>query len=482
MVKTPRTRHSNTTREPVTIDLGPNDVSHVPAEDEAAPAAPGAEGGKEDIGASEAVAQSPDETVDAASPLETPSEAAAEPAYTFAEPEPIETQTADAQAAGTQAAREEPVEEPPPYFAETEPRAAPPPPPPAASRGAALTSGLAGGILALLAGWLLIYSGILGAPGGSSTPAVPAAVETDIASLKSEVEGLKAASGNAGEASGRVDGLSQALDQLKADVASLRQAVESGSAGGTGTADVQALNAKIAEIENRINAIGPAPEGATPEDVAAINEKVAGVEALANAARETGSAVESKLGAIEQSLATLSGKVDAQAEQPKVALAIAASALKSAIERGSPFESELETLAAVAPQAPGLAELRPYAEKGVPTRAEIIAETGPAANVMIAAADPPSEDADFFERLLSSAESLVEVRPIGAVEGPGVPETVARMEVALKAGDLAKALAEFDTLPEPVKAAGAPFADNIRARLAVEQLADQAIAVAMQAP
>ena len=78
-------------------------------------------------------------------------------------------------------------------------------------------------------------------------------------------------------------------------------------------------------------------------------------------------------------------------------------------------------------------------------------------------------------------KSLVKVRPIGAVEGTGVPETVARMEVAVKAGDLAKALAEFETLPEPAKAAGAAFADKIRARLDVEKLVDQAIAGAMQA-
>jgi hypothetical protein len=244
---------------------------------------------------------------------------------------------------------------------------------------------------------------------------------------------------------------------------------------------VAALNAKISEIETRIGAIGPGPDGATPEDVAAINEKIAGVEALAKAAGEAEASINNRLGALEQSVAALSGKVDSQAQQPKVALAIAASALKAAIERGSPFEPELETLAAVAPQAPGLAELRPYAEKGIATRAEIIAETDAAANAMIAAANPPSENAAFFERLLSSAESLVTVRPIGAVEGPGAPETVARMEVALKAGDLTKAIAEFDTLPEPAKAAGAPFADKIRARLAAEQFADQAIASAMQA-
>lgn len=471
MVKTPRTRHSNTPREPMTIELGPEEVSRVAAEGEA-PGTDSTEIAKEDIGASEATAASsdtppsPDEATDATASREVPSEDAPEPVSAFArQEEPAETETSQ------RSAQEQPPVD------EAWPQAAPPPPRP--SRGTALTAGLVGGIVALLAAGLLQFTGILGTPGPSDDASVPPSVETDITALKSEVEGLKAASGDEGEVSGRVDGLSQALDQVKTDIASLREAAQSGGTGAP--AEVAALNAKISEIETRISAIGPGPDGATPEDVAAINEKIAGVEALAKAAGEAESSINNRLGALEQSLAALTGKVDSQAQQPKVALAIAASALKAAIERGSPFEPELETLAAVAPQAPGLAELRPYAEKGIATRAEIIAETDAAANAMIAAANPPSENAAFFERLLSSAESLVTVRPIGAVEGPGAPETVARMEVALKAGDLTKAIAEFDTLPEPAKAAGAPFADKIRARLAAEQFADQAIASAMQA-
>jgi hypothetical protein len=484
MVKTPRTRHSKAEREPVTIELGPDEVSRIAAEDDAAATEPVVDPGgdpvaddvKEDIGASEAAVEQPleatgSEAADNAPATETPPEAAAEPASAFTdEPKPAESRTARDEAT-----------EPRPSFAQTEPRVAPPPARP--SRGSALTAGLAGGIVALLAGGLLQYSGVLGTPGPSEvavTPSVPPAVEAEIAALKAEIEGLKAGTGNAGEVSGRVDGLSQALDQVKTDVASLRQRVESGSGGGN--AGLDTLNAKIAEIETRIASIGPGPEGPAPEEIAAINDKIAGVEALAKAATEAGSDASSRLGALEQSVAALGAKVDSQAQQPKIALAIAASALKAAIERGSPFQPELETLAAVAPQAPGLAELRVHAENGVATRADILAETDAAANAMIAAASPPSEDADFFERLLDSAESMVTVRPIGAVEGPGAPETVARMEVALKAGDLAKAIAEFDTLPEPAKAAGAVFADKIRARLAVEQLADQAIAVAMQAP
>ena len=464
MANTPRTRHSKTERDPMTIELGPDEVSRVATEGEASStdAAGAAEGVKEDVGASAAAAEPPLEAASDVSAAE--SEAA--------QHEPNVASDEGPRPAESQAARDDATEQPRPSFAGAGPQVAPPPP---SSRGSALAAGLAGGLIALVCGGLLQFAGVLGTPGGSTAPA---SVETEIAALRSEIEGLKAGTGNAGEVSGRVDGLSQALDQVKTDIASLRQAVESGSAG----AGLGALNTKIAEIETRMTEIGPSPDGATPEEIADINEKIAGVEALANAAREAGSTVTSRLGALEQSLSALSAKVDSQTQQPKVALAIAASALKAAIERGSPFEPELETLAAVAPQAPGLAELRAYAEKGIAARADIIAGTDAAAEAMIAAANLPSENADFFERLLDSAESMVTVRPIGAVEGPGVPETVARMEVALQAGDLAKAIAEFDTLPEPAKAAGAAFADKIRARLAVEQLADQAIAAAMQEP
>jgi hypothetical protein len=466
MVKTPRTGHSKPEREPVTIELGPDEVSRVAAESEAEPteaepsgAEPGADAVKEDVGASEATAEPSDETRSGAPVDEAPpEEATPEPNTAYAdEPKPAESQaTGD--------------EEQPRPSAGPEPHVASSPPRP--SRGPALAAGLAGGLIALVGGGLLQLAGMLGTPGGS---AVPPSMETEIAALKSEIEGLKAEAGNTGEVSGRVDGLSQALDQVRSDVASLRQTVEAG--GG-----IAELETKIAEIETRIAAIGPGPEGPTREEIAAINDKIAGVEAQAKAAGEAGSALDSRLSTLEQSLAALSGKVDSQAQQPKIALAIAASALKAAIERGSPFGPELQTLAAVAPQAPGLAELRAHAEKGIATRSDILLETDAAAEAMIAAASPPSENDDFFERLLSSAESLVTVRPIGAVEGPGVPETVARMEVALQAGDLAKAIAEYDTLSEPAKTAGAAFADKVRARLTVEQLADQAIASAMQAP
>ena len=235
------------------------------------------------------------------------------------------------------------------------------------------------------------------------------------------------------------------------------------TAGQAGSADALAgLDARIKAVETQVGSLGQG--GGAEAEIAALNERIASLDAAVKSAGEAASAEDGKIATLEQSVSSLASKVEAQASQPKIALAIAASALKAAVDRGGAFAAELETFAAISPDAPELATLRAHAEKGVATRADIAAETDAAANAMIAAAKPVDPNAGIVERLVSSAESLVKVRPIGAVEGAGVPETVARMEVAVKQGDFAKALAEYETLPDAVKAAGADFAAKLKAR------------------
>jgi len=142
--------------------------------------------------------------------------------------------------------------------------------------------------------------------------------------------------------------------------------------------------------------------------------------------------------------------------------------------------AELETFAAIAPQAPELEALRTHAEAGVPTRAMLAGEMPAAAAAMAAAASPVSDDASLFERLLASAESLISVRPVGDVKGDDPASVVARMEVAVNGGDYGKALAEYEALPEAARQAGAAFAARLKARHEVEQLVDRLIAGAMR--
>jgi len=377
MVKTPKTRHSKSHREPVTIELQPDEVSRVA--EEAAPA---------DRPAEEAAGPATDADTDADSDIgggfdELPPRPRADAA---------DERQEDAVSAGS-----------------IPPRTGGPNP---------ILAGLAGALIALAGAGALQYAGVLGAPGASLD-----AVDSQGAALKTQ----GAAPAGAG-------------------------------AGGGGMRD------KVAVLETTVAELGKSA-GVADADLAPLNDRIAALDALAKGSADAASEQQARLGALEQSVMQLATKVEAQASQPKIALSIAASALKATLDRGAPFAAELETFAAIAPDAPQLALLRPYAEKGVATRAEIAAGMDDAANAMVAAATPPDADAGFFQSLMASAERLVKVRPIGAVEGSGVPETVARMEAAVDQGDYAGAIAEYDTLPEAGKAAGAEPAGKLQARL-----------------
>ncbi|GLS39839.1 tail protein [Mesorhizobium tianshanense] len=505
MVKTPKMRHSKSRREPVTIELEPGAVSRVADEDAVKARTEGArtegdqaEGAQtEEAKVEEAASQpeAPDEPVhadqtdlepwehaDAVPPAEgnvggpegpkstypAGSEASANRAFDYSfDDASAKASVTGASGTGASGSEEAPKE----AQTRNDDMAAQP------KRGGinGIAAGIVGGVIALAAAGGLQFAGLLGAPGSGGVSLD--GVNGEIAALKTEIAGLKDTAGNS-DGSAEVDGLSSALDQVKADVAALKSAVEQGGAGDT--AGFEALGDKVRQIETAVAALGEAGNTA-PADLGPLNEKLAGLDAAVKSAGEATTAQESRLAALEQSVSQLSGKVEAQAGQPKIALAIAASALKAALDRGAPFAAELETFAAISPDAPEIAILRPHAEKGVPTRADIAAEVAAAANAMVAASAPVDQNAGFLQNLLSSAESLVKVRPIGAVEGAGAPETVARMEVAVNQGDYAKALSEYDTLPEAAKAAGAEFAGKLKARIEVETQVDALIAGAMKA-
>ncbi|MBN9550639.1 MAG: COG4223 family protein [Alphaproteobacteria bacterium] len=486
MVKTPKTRHSKTRREPVTIELEPGAVSRITDADAAK-----AEAGvaRIDEVRTEEVAdasqpEAPEEPIhagqadiepwkhsDAAQTADKPEAGKGEPEAPYpggsdapkSQPKGFEYNFEDASAPGASASTAKPSE------TRSEDRV----PQPSRKTGVnAIAAGVIGGVIALAGAGLLQALGLIGAP-GSGGGALDG-VNAEIASLKSEIAALKESGDTA--ASAKVDGLSSALDQVRTDVAALKS-----SAGQDGDgAALKALGDKVGQIETAVADLQKSGNAA-PVDLGPLNEKIAGLDALVKSAGDAAKAEDGRVAALEQSVSQLSGKVEAQASQPKIALAIAASALKSALDRGAPFATELDTFAAIAPDAPELAALRSYADKGVPTRATIASEVDAAASAMIEAAKPVDQNAGFFQSLVSSAESLVKVRPVGSVEGKGAPETVARMEVAVNQGDYAKALGEYDTLPDAAKAAGADFAGKLKARLDVEKQLEALIAGATKA-
>lgn len=493
MVKTPRTRHAKASRPPVTIDLEASEVGPAPEkaaspnllDDPAVKAPAGTEAEPDPAVQARADAEAALTPGESAAPVgETPGDAGEETTGSEAPLPGMGSASADEPSteAGTAVPPEQeyrpaeamdadagPIEEPSPRHEEPKLSATSVPPPMVVRKDGLgrVAAGIVGGVVALAIAGGLQAAGLLGYPGAGGGVDNSA----EIAGLRGEIETLKGAT-DGSETTARVDELSRTLDSLRAEVATLRDSAPEAGADTAGLgARLDALEAEIARLSSG---------SVSSEELSSLGERVAAAETEARGAQQASASATDRLTALEQSVSSLTARVETQAQQPKIALAIATAALKAAVDRGAPFLAELETFAAIHPETPEIGTLREFAESGVPTRDALRAEMDAAATAMIAAATPADANAGFFDRLLASAESLVTVRPIGQVAGVGVPETLARMEVALNAGELDKALAEYETLPDPVRQAGAAFADRLKARADVERLVDQAIATAMR--
>lgn len=451
MVKAPRARHSKGERQPVTIDLGAGDVTRIEENTEKSEfVSPATEAKPE-------VSRTPN-------PNEKPEHPAEESAETTAEgPEPD-----DDRSVGT--ASGEPSMSPPTGSA---------PPARRGGIGSALAAGIAGGVIVLLIAGGLQRAGIIPALTDRNADRI-IAMESGIAALKQDVAAIKSAPPDSRIASLKqgLDEANQKISQQAAALGQLRDALAKNNAGaGAATASqVKAMEARLAEVEKTVKANASGEAG-----LAALNEKSSSQAKTVEANSQALAGQSERIGKIEQSLGTLSQKVASETQQPKIALAIAASALKAAVDRGTPFISELDTYASLAPQSPEIDALRKLAPAGVPTREAIVAEAGKAADAM-AEADRPAEKAGggILSDLVESARSLVRVRPVGEVAGDGVGATVARIEADIKAGDFAKAVRQYRTLPQNVQAAGSAYFTKVQTRLQAEDLVQKALAGALK--
>ena len=512
MAKSPKIRHSKTSTEPVTIDLSAEEVSHLQPESESdgaaeRPAAPQTAAAEAAKPASSKPAE-PARTEAAASasaarsgsvPPVTPSSSS--------DPRPAEAPKTDtppqreaASKADTAPKSDSPgVKGPSAFGRDAGSRAAPPPPPPprpeASPRrgaGSMIAAGLVGGVIALGGAAGAYYGGFLPAQQAPAAPdtQMTDALRAEIDSLREELAELRNAPPTGGgdtaglaDANARIESVSVLVEEMRAQLAQLAESVPAGN--GSDTAALDELRASLSALQERVAALPAQGAGAETEalrtDIARIEENVRSAVESASSAAAAANTAGQRIDGLERSLTELTARVEEQEQTPGVALAIAASALKAAIDRGTPFMTELETYAGLAPQAPEVAALRDMAASGVPTRAAIAAETDAAAVRMIEAGRVVDPDAGFLDRLWSSAQSLVTVRPIGEVEGEGVPAVVARMEAALDAGDFERAIAEYETLPQEAKTAGAAFMDKVRARHTADRLVDQALSAALRA-
>lgn len=337
-------------------------------------------------------------------------------------------------------------------------------------------SGVIGAVIALGGGYALQAGGVLPAPAANGDPAAPLvsrvdALASEVESLSQQLAGFSAQTGSDGSAE-----LAARLDSLESGLADV--AARSGEAGSD-TVMLAPIEERIAGLESQIAALAeasPAADPALAAEIAALRAAQSGMQASLSELQSGSEELSDKLSRLESEQAALAEQVDAPSRQIDVARAIAAAGLKSAIDRGGSFMSELEAFASVAPDDPAVAELRDLAARGVPSRSDLVAGYSDAASTAIAAADPGNPDAGLVDRLMSSAMSVVKVRRVGDVPGDSAEAIAARAEAHLLNGDLDAAASEWNSLPEASLAATAEYGDALAARARAEKLIAAAVA------
>ncbi|MGZ6195905.1 MAG: COG4223 family protein [Candidatus Binataceae bacterium] len=301
---------------------------------------------------------------------------------------------------------------------------------------------------------------------------------------------------------------SSAPEDLAARLARLEQAI-----GGLATIEgrvarveqgagaTAALDARIARLEK-----APPPQTAAAPNDQALTDRIAALEAALGDAKGRADAAfdaaqknlapNAVVAADHRDIDALATRVAALEQATKGAderiaraattgtdkagrLAFVALVLRTAVERGDPFVTELAAVKPLVTDPAQITPLEPFASTGVPRGAALARELSQLAGPMLNATGAAPREAGIFDRLQQGAEKLVRIRPINETPGDDPATVISRAEVKAANGDLAGALADLSRLPDAVRA---PVKDwmkkaeaQIAALAAVRRLADNAV-------
>lgn len=202
-----------------------------------------------------------------------------------------------------------------------------------------------------------------------------------------------------------------------------------------------------------------------------------GSAAAPDAARLDVDALLQRIAALEQALksneAEMARRAASVADDRKSRVAVVASVLLTAVERGSPFAAELAAAKSLAPDAP-LGSLDAFAAAGLPGAVALSRELAAQIPAMLKLAQSDAaREGGFLDKLQANAERLVRIRPVGEIAGDRPVDVIARIESRVNASDVPGALQELGKLPPQIRAPADAWIAKANARNAALTAARQ---------
>ncbi|MBD1549446.1 hypothetical protein HK439_24575 [Labrenzia aggregata] len=326
---------------------------------------------------------------------------------------------------------------------------------------------------------------------GSDLAPELAQLKSGLAALEAKVDSLPASTGGGAGTAGTdkaIKGIDDRLAALEKSVSASQKL--SGTVSGVETS-VGDLKTALSDIETRLQNVEATAKAAqtavSTSDVslktladsqARASETLATLSADIETVSKTGKAgledLRSELDGLSKRLAAVEATMGDATAREIAARALSVSALKSAVDSGRPFTTELAAVKAGLPKDTDLAVLEAHAKTGVAPASVLIAEFPAVARKMYAAFSAPDRSGDLLDSFLAGAKSIVAVRGPGDENGTGPEAVLRRMENAVSRGDLAAGLEAYKELPEVAQKAGADWAERAEARVTVDRMTEAA--------
>ena len=281
-----------------------------------------------------------------------------------------------------------------------------------------------------------------------------AAEHRDLAGLKSRLDADEA----------RLAGIEKSQGVAEAtDIATLKAGTDKNAA------DVQSLSGRVGKIEDetgpggaklsaRLRADIDSRTAALHDEMSRFDMRIAALEKSALPAdiaqRLDSFALRSEEGAIMNR--------DTGGVMRRAAAVMALADLVRASAGGDPFIDELAALKSLAPTSPEIQDLGRFAGRGVPNRTMLADSFSKQADGILAAGGNRS----LSERIWSSVMSVPGLRNI---VGNDPQSRVARAEVDLNLGEIARAVKEMNALSGPARNAAEPWLKSANERLTVDR-------------
>jgi hypothetical protein len=255
----------------------------------------------------------------------------------------------------------------------------------------------------------------------------------------------------------------KALEDVARRVAKLEATPQSPASDPALAARIAALEAEVKAMAATLGSVGRRDEVlAVARDARARAD--ASAAALAELAQKIPAATErSELEALANRVTAVErSEKAAESGDRAVRLALAATALNNAVERGDAFAAELATAKAVGADAKLVAALEPFARNGVPSAAALARQFAELAPSLQASGTREG----VLARLQVNAEKLVRIRRVDEPAGSDAGATVARAEAKVSRSDIAGAVSELAQLPPDPRAPAEAWIKNAQARIA----------------